>query len=139
MIPFLKIESCFLHNMQKIIKKNGLHLVQAVLFASYIKLFEGVYIQTSGPNYETPAEIRAYEKWGADAVGMSTACEAMAARHAGMRVCGISCISNMAAGLNAAPLTHEDIKKMAEKIAVNGVLLENDPQIQAAVGTLQGK
>ena len=81
-----------------------------------IKLFEGVYIQTSGPNYETPAEIRAYEKWGADAVGMSTACEAMAARHAGMRVCGISCISNMAAGLNAAPLSHEDIKKMAERI-----------------------
>lgn len=81
-----------------------------------IKLFEGVYIQTSGPNYETPAEIRAYEKWGADAVGMSTACEAMAARHAGMRVCGISCISNMAAGLNPAPLSHEDIKNMAEKI-----------------------
>jgi len=81
-----------------------------------IKLFEGVYIQTTGPNYETPAEIRAYETLGADAVGMSTACEAMAARHAGMRVCGISCISNMAAGLNPAPLSHEDIKKMAEKI-----------------------
>ena len=81
-----------------------------------IKLFEGVYIQTTGPNYETPAEICAYEKWGADAVGMSTACEAMAARHAGMRVCGISCISNMAAGRSAAPLSHEDIKKMAERI-----------------------
>ncbi len=81
-----------------------------------VKLFEGVYIQTSGPNYETPAEIRTYALWGADAVGMSTACEAMAARHAGMRVCGISCISNMAAGLNAAPLTHEDIKQMAERI-----------------------
>ncbi len=81
-----------------------------------IQLFEGVYVQTSGPNYETPAEIRTFERWGADAVGMSTACEAMAARHMGMRVCGISCISNMAAGLNKAPLSHEDIKRMAERI-----------------------
>ena len=81
-----------------------------------IEIHEGVYIQTTGPNYETPAEIRAYEILGADAVGMSTACEAMAARHMGMRVCGISCISNMAAGLNPAPLSHEDIKAMAEKI-----------------------
>ena len=84
-----------------------------------VPLFEGVYIQTTGPNYETPAEIRAYAGWGADAVGMSTAVEAMAARHAGMRVCGISCISNMAAGLNPAPLSHEDIKRMAEKIGVD--------------------
>lgn len=84
-----------------------------------IPIHEGVYIQTTGPNYETPAEIRAYETWGADAVGMSTACEAMAARHMGMRVCGISCISNMAAGLNPAPLSHEDIKAMAEKIGGN--------------------
>ncbi|MBR5543115.1 MAG: purine-nucleoside phosphorylase [Oscillospiraceae bacterium] len=84
-----------------------------------IPLACGVYIQTSGPNYETPAEIMTYEKWGADAVGMSTACEAMAARHMGMRVCGISCISNMAAGKNTAPLTHEDIKAMANKVGAD--------------------
>lgn len=88
-----------------------------------IPIKKGIYIQTTGPNYETPAEIRAYEKLGADAVGMSTACEAMVARHAGMRVCGISCISNMAAGLSAAPLSHDDIKAMAERIGKDFKLL----------------
>ena len=65
-----------------------------------IPLKEGVYVQTTGPNYETPEEIRMYRSLGADAVGMSTACEAMAANHMGMRVCGISCISNLAAGIS---------------------------------------
>jgi len=80
-----------------------------------IKLHQGVYVQTSGPNYETPAEIRMYKALGADAVGMSTACEAMAANHAGMKVCGISCISNLAAGISKTPLTHDEIKVAAEK------------------------
>ncbi len=82
-----------------------------------IPLREGVYIQTSGPNYETPAEIRAYSVLGADAVGMSTAIEAMAARHAGMEICGISCISNLAAGISANPLTHEEVKETADRVA----------------------
>ncbi len=103
-------------DMSCVYDKDLREIIRASAKKLSIKLFEGVYIQTTGPNYETPAEIRAYETWGADAVGMSTACEAMAARHAGMRVCGISCISNMAAGLNPAPLSHEDIKNMAEKI-----------------------
>ena len=64
-----------------------------------IPLQKGVYLQTTGPNFESPAEIRMYSLLGADAVGMSTACEAIAARHAGVRVCGISCISNMASGI----------------------------------------
>lgn len=81
-----------------------------------INIEEGVYIQTSGPNYETPAEIRAYALWGADAVGMSTACEAMAARHMGMRICGISCITNMAAGISDAPLSHAEVKETADRI-----------------------
>ncbi len=80
-----------------------------------ISLKRGVYIQTTGPNYESPAEIRAYAALGADAVGMSTACEAIAARHMGMRVCGVSCISNMAAGISETPLSHEDIKVAADK------------------------
>lgn len=82
-----------------------------------IDLKEGVYVQTSGPNYESPAEIRMYSHLGADAVGMSTACEAMAANHAGLRVCGISCISNLAAGISKNPLSHEEVKETADRTA----------------------
>lgn len=80
-----------------------------------IPLHEGVYLQTTGPNYETPEEIRMMGAWGADAVGMSTACEAMAAKHMGMKICGISCITNMAAGLGEEVLRHEDVKEAAAK------------------------
>jgi len=82
-----------------------------------IKLHEGVYLQTSGPNFETPAEIRAYGRLGADVVGMSTACEAAAANHMGMKVCGISCVSNLAAGISTTPLTHDEVQEMAAKTA----------------------
>ena len=82
-----------------------------------IDLKNGVYIQFTGPAYETPAEIRAAKILGADAVGMSTAVEAMAARHMGLEVCGVSCISNMAAGLNKKPLTHEEVKETADMVA----------------------
>jgi len=82
-----------------------------------ITLQEGVYIQASGPNFETPSEIRAFRALGADAVGMSTACEAVAANHMGMKVCGISCISNMAAGISKTPLTHEEVQETANKTA----------------------
>jgi len=82
-----------------------------------ILLPEGVYIQTSGPNYESPAEIRMYERWGADAVGMSTTGEAMAARHMGMRVCGVSCVANLSAGLSANPLTGEEVIEVANQTA----------------------
>ena len=82
-----------------------------------IPLREGVYLQLTGPNYETPAEIRMCRALGADAVGMSTACEAMAANHMGMRVCGISCITNMAAGMNQVPLSHSEVQKTAERVA----------------------
>ena len=80
-----------------------------------ILLHEGVYVQTSGPNYEPPAEIKMYKTLGADAVGMSTACEATAANHAGMEICAVSCISNLAAGISKTPLTHAEIKIAAEK------------------------
>lgn len=80
-------------------------------------LREGIYLQTSGPNFETPAEIRAYRTLGADVVGMSTACEAVAARHMGLEVCGISCISNLAAGMASAPLTHEEVQEAADSAA----------------------
>ena len=81
-----------------------------------IELKEGVYVQLTGPNYETPAEIRMVRSWGADAVGMSTACEAMAARHMGMEVCGISCITNMAAGVSKEKLNHAEVQETAAGI-----------------------
>lgn len=82
-----------------------------------IKLKEGIYLQTTGPAYESPAEVRMFDLLGADAVGMSTAVEAVAARHMGMRVCGISCISNMAGGTVKEPLSHEEVKEVAERVA----------------------
>lgn len=82
-----------------------------------ISLKSGVYAQTAGPNFETPAEVRMLRILGADAVGMSTACEAIAARHCGMKVCGISCISNLASGISNTPLSHDEVQETADKIA----------------------
>jgi len=80
-----------------------------------IALREGVYLQTPGPQYETPAEIRMMASFGADAVGMSTVCEAIAARHMDMEVCGFSCITNLAAGRNPAALSHAEVQKAADQ------------------------
>lgn len=82
-----------------------------------IDIQEGVYVQFTGPNYETPAEIRMAQRWGGDAVGMSTAVEAMAANHMGMEVCGISCITNMAAGISKVQLDHKEVQETANKVA----------------------
>ncbi|MBE6915591.1 MAG: purine-nucleoside phosphorylase [Ruminococcaceae bacterium] len=81
-----------------------------------ISLKRGIYTQLTGPQFETPTEIRMLKKLGADAVGMSTVCEAIAARHMGLRVCGISCISNLAAGLSANKLTHEEVQETANRV-----------------------
>lgn len=80
-----------------------------------IELKEGVYVWNSGPTYETPAEIRMLDKVGGDAVGMSTVPEVIVARHAEMNVIGISCISNMAAGILDQPLSHEEVIETTEK------------------------
>ncbi len=84
-----------------------------------IDLKEGVYAQFTGPNYETPAEIRMARVWGADAVGMSTACEAVAARHMGLEVCAISCITNLAAGLSKQQLDHKEVQETADRVAAS--------------------
>ena len=76
-----------------------------------MQVHEGVYIGVSGPAYETPAEIRAFRKWGADAVGMSTVAEAIMARYCKMEVAGLSCITNAAAGLTATKLSHGEVLK----------------------------
>lgn len=82
-----------------------------------VLLREGVYVQMKGPQYETSAEVKMCQALGGDVVGMSTAIEAVAGRHMGMRVCGLSCISNMACGISKTPLNHMDVKEVGEKMA----------------------
>ncbi|UOE96126.1 purine-nucleoside phosphorylase [Alkalihalobacillus sp. LMS39] len=82
----------------------------------HISLQEGVYVGNTGPSYETPAEIRMLRILGADAVGMSTVPEVVVARHAGMEVLGISCISNMAAGILDQPLSHDEVMETTEQV-----------------------
>lgn len=79
-----------------------------------IQLHKGVYLATIGPSFETPAEIRAFRQWGADAVGMSVVAEVILARHAGMRVVCLAAITNAAAGLSDEPITHEGTIKFGE-------------------------
>lgn len=78
---------------------------------------EGVYLQFRGPNFETPAEIRMAKILGADAVGMSTAIEAQAARHCGFEVCGISLVTNLACGISKTPITSEEVTETAQRVA----------------------
>lgn len=82
-----------------------------------IPLQEGTYIQLTGPNFESPKEVKMCRILGADAVGMSTACEAVAANHMGMKICGISCISNLGCGMTDQPLSHEEVKETADRVA----------------------
>lgn len=95
-------------------------LIQAAAKKHGLKLRAGVYLAVSGPSYETPAEIGAFARWGADAVGMSTVPEAIVARHCGLRVAGISCITNPAAGLGKAPLSHGEVLATAERVKTSG-------------------
>lgn len=95
--------------LQRLVKKTACSLD--------IELKEGVYIQLKGPNYETPEEIHMCRAFGADAVGMSTACEAVAANHMGMKIVGISCISNLAAGISQNRLTEEEVIETGKQVA----------------------
>ena len=104
-------------DMSEVYNKGLRGIILSAASSLGIKLHEGVYLQASGPNFETPAEIVAFARLGADVVGMSTACEAIAANHMGMKICGISCISNLAAGISKTPLTHEEVQEMADKSA----------------------
>lgn len=82
-----------------------------------IDLKQGVYMQFTGPAYETPVEIRMCRALGGDAAGMSTACEAVAAHHMGLKVCGISCITNLAAGMSKEKLSHTEVQETADRVA----------------------
>jgi len=90
---------------------------------SKLKLQRGVYLAVSGPSYETPAEIRAFAKLGADAVGMSTVPEAIVARQCGLNVAAISCITNLAAGISKEKLSHGEVLETAERVKKSGAQL----------------
>ena len=88
-----------------------------------VRLRSGVYLAVSGPSYETPAEIRAFAWLGADAVGMSTVPEAIVARQCGLRVAGLSCITNLAAGISRSPLSHEEVLETGERVKAQAAAL----------------
>lgn len=104
-------------DMSEVYNKNLRAIIRQAARNKGITIQQGVYVQFTGPSYETPAEIRMCRSWGGDAVGMSTACEAMAARHMGMKVCGISCITNMAAGMTMQALNHKEVQETADRVA----------------------
>jgi purine-nucleoside phosphorylase len=91
--------------------------------AKGVTVTHGVYLAAMGPSYETPAEIRFFRAIGADAVGMSTVPEAIAARHMGLEVLGISCITNMAAGVLPGPLAHDEVMDTARRVRGSFVAL----------------
>ncbi len=104
-------------DMSKIYNEELREIIKETANELGIKLQEGVYLQLTGPSFETPAEIRMLRNFGADAVGMSTAVEAIAGNHAGMKICGISCISNLACGMTDQPLTHAEVQECADRSA----------------------
>lgn len=104
-------------DMSQVYDKGLMGIIRKTAEKLCIPLQEGTYIQLTGPNFETSAEVRMCRILGADAVGMSTACEAIAANHMGMKVCGISCISNLACGLTENPLSHQEVQETADRVA----------------------
>lgn len=108
-VRFCDMSQVYDRRLQELIRQSARELG--------IPIQEGVYVQLTGPAYETPAEVRMVRALGGDAVGMSTACEAVAASHMRMRVCGISCISNLACGMTDQPLSHEEVNETANRRA----------------------
>ncbi len=104
-------------DMSEVYNKELCDVIRKAASDNGIPLKEGIYVQLTGPSFETPAEIRMLKTLGADAVGMSTVVEAIAANHSGMKVCGISCVCNLAAGLSPDPLTHEEVQAAANEAA----------------------
>lgn len=104
-------------DMSEVYDKDLQEVIRKAAKAEGIDLKEGVYCQLTGPSFESPAEIRLLGKLGVSAVGMSTVIEAIAANHMGMRICGVSCISNLAAGISDQPLCHEEVQEAADKVA----------------------
>lgn len=112
---FIDLSEAYDSDLQDIARKAGKALK--------IRLRSGVYAMSTGPSYETPAEVSGYRALGADAIGMSTIPEVIVARDRGLRVCGISCISNRAAGLSFHPLTHTEVLETTARIQKDFVAL----------------
>ncbi len=104
-------------DMSEVYRKDLQEIIKTTAAEHGIELQEGVYAQLTGPSFESPAEIKALSLLGVDAVGMSTVVEAIVANHMGIKVCGISCISNLAAGISTTPLSHEEVQEAANVAA----------------------
>ncbi len=104
-------------DMSHVYDEDLRNIIKGVASSEGITIKEGVYAQLTGPSFESPAEIRMLGKLGVDAVGMSTVVEAVTANHMGMKICGISCVCNLAAGLSANPLSHEEVQAAANEAA----------------------
>ena len=109
---FVDLSRVYDAELQRLLVAAGQH--------SGVKPQTGVYLAVAGPSYETPAEIRAFARLGADAVGMSTVPEAVVARQCGMRVAAVSCITNMGAGITGQPLSHTEVLETANAVNQRG-------------------
>lgn len=103
-------------DMSRVYDENLMAIIAEAMQALGMGVKKGVYLALSGPSYETPAEIRMLAAIGADAVGMSTVPEAIAARHMGIAVAGISCVCNFAAGISKTPLSHKEVTETANRV-----------------------
>lgn len=121
-------------DMTNVYDKKIINIIYDICREIALPIYEGVYAYLQGPSFETPAEIKMLRAMGADAVGMSTVPEAIVARHCGLRVCGISCITNMAAGILNRELSHEEVKETADKVQDQFVMI-----IQKLVASLYVK
>lgn len=104
-------------DMSHVYDEDLQEIIRSTAKENDIELFEGVYAQLTGPSFESPAEIQMLHKMGVDAVGMSTVVEAIVANHMGMKICGVSCVCNLAAGMSPTPLTHEEVQEAANAAA----------------------
>ncbi len=100
-------------DMSEVYSKMNVQLLEKIFTEKNYRFHKGIYCGVTGPSYETPAEIKYMKTIGGGAVGMSTVPEAIAAKHIGLEVCGLSCITNLASGISKTPLTHEEVKEEA--------------------------
>lgn len=104
-------------DMSEVYDRELREIIMRTAKKNQIDLAKGIYVQLTGPSFESPAEIRMLRTCGADAVGMSTVVEAIVANHMGMKICGISCVCNLAAGMTQNPLSHEEVQQAANEAA----------------------